>query len=158
MTTEANSIPLWFFRSETSQRIRADGEAKGRAEDIIRILEHRGVPLADSVRALILSCREADYLDSWFDRSLVASTMHEVFLDTPSYAEGYAEGFAEGLAESKAKGRAEIIVHILEHREVHLSEADRERILACCDSDELDRWFERSIFATTIDEVFAQDG
>ncbi|MBF6127588.1 hypothetical protein [Nocardia brasiliensis] len=154
MTTEANSIPLWFFRSETSQRIRADGEAKGRAEDIIRILEHRGVPVSDSVRGLILSCREADYLDSWFDRSLVASTMHEVFLDTPPYA----EGFADGLAKAEAKVRAKLIVHILERREVQLSEADRERILACWDPEELDRWFDRSISATTVDEVFAQDG
>ncbi|WP_228833549.1 hypothetical protein [Nocardia brasiliensis] len=154
MTTEANSIPLWFFRSETSQRIRADGEAKGRAEDIIRILEHRGVPVSDSVRGLILSCREADYLDSWFDRSLVASTMHEVFLDTPPYA----EGFAEGLAEGRARMRAELIVQILGYREVHVSEADRERILACGDPEVLDRWFYRSISATTLDEVFAQDG
>ncbi|WP_433579301.1 hypothetical protein [Nocardia brasiliensis] len=154
MTTEANSIPLWFFRSETSQRIRADGEAKGRAEDIVRILEHRGIPVTDSVRALILSCREADYLDSWFDRSLVASTMHEVFLDTPSYA----DGFAKGLADGEAHGRASVIVRALELRDIQLSDADRNRILDCRDFDVLDRWFDRSLSAANAEEVFAQDG
>lgn len=83
------SVDLSFFRSQTSQRIRdegreqgrQEGRQEGRAEDILRILQHRRVPLTDSDRHRIRDCADADTLTRWFDRALSAETAAELFTD-----------------------------------------------------------------------------
>ncbi|QRN95624.1 Rpn family recombination-promoting nuclease/putative transposase [Archangium violaceum] len=63
--------------------------------------------------------------------------------------QGREEGREEGLAQGLTRGRAEYILRILSARGVHADEAARERILTCTDVATLDRWFERSLNATT---------
>lgn len=53
--------------------------AEGRAEDILRILEKRGVALSDAERALILTCTDLPTLGRWFDISLEAKEASELF-------------------------------------------------------------------------------
>ncbi|MGW4849274.1 hypothetical protein [Nocardia brasiliensis] len=70
---------------------------------------------------------------------------------------GEAKGEARGLIKGEAKGRAEYIVRTLDQRGIPLSDTDRNRILTCLDFEVLDRWFDRSFSATTVDEVFTDD-
>ena len=57
------------------------GQAKERAEGVLRILAARGVHVTDEARQRILSCRDLVTLDRWFDRALKASTLSYVLGD-----------------------------------------------------------------------------
>ncbi|MBT2390817.1 hypothetical protein J7E87_15650 [Streptomyces sp. ISL-1] len=86
------TVDLAFFRSETSERLRAEGRVlgreegriQGRAEDILRILERRGIETPDTVRDRVTSCTDIDTLDTWFDRALTATTAEDLFAGTTS--------------------------------------------------------------------------
>jgi predicted transposase YdaD len=60
---------------------REEGLARARAEDVLRILTGRGVPLDEAARQRILACTDVAMLDRWFDRALKASTLSEVLDD-----------------------------------------------------------------------------
>ena len=68
-------------------------------------------------------------------------------------AKGRAEGQATGRAEGMAKGRAEYVLRTLTVRGIQVDSQVRERILSCTDLATLDRWFERALGATTLDDV-----
>ncbi|MFL5352944.1 Rpn family recombination-promoting nuclease/putative transposase [Archangium sp.] len=57
------------------------GVAKGRAEDMLRVLAARGVHVGDEARQRILTCTDVATLDRWFDRALNARTLSEVLDD-----------------------------------------------------------------------------
>lgn len=67
--------------------------------------------------------------------------------------EGMASGLARGLAQGVIRGRAEDILRILTARGVHVDEQARQRILNCTDVATLDRWFDKSLHATTVADV-----
>ncbi|MGW3522736.1 hypothetical protein [Streptomyces olivaceus] len=58
-----------------------EGRAKGRAEDILRILEVRGIEISDPVRERVIECTDLDVLGTWFDRSLSAAHAEELFVE-----------------------------------------------------------------------------
>ena len=64
-------------------------------------------------------------------------------------AEGEARGEARGEAKGEAQGRAKSILTVLAAREIPVSDAIRERILSCTDSDTLDVWIRRAAVAST---------
>ncbi len=66
---------------------------------------------------------------------------------------GREEGRKEGQQQGRIQGRAEDILRILNVRGVHVDEAARQRILTCTDLAVLDRWFDRSLNATTLSDV-----
>jgi predicted transposase YdaD len=74
-------------------------------------------------------------------------------------AEGVAEGRAEGKAEGKAEGIAEgarrMLVAIFEARGWTPTPATLQRIGACTDEAQLERWARQAIIVDSIDEVFA---
>ncbi|MFY0575945.1 Rpn family recombination-promoting nuclease/putative transposase [Cystobacter fuscus] len=71
-----------------------------------------------------------------------------------SWAEEMIErGVQKGLHQGLTQGRAEYILRILTARGVQVSEAARQHILTCTDLATLDRWFDRSLNATTLSEV-----
>jgi hypothetical protein len=78
------SVDLSFFRSETSQRLRAEGRAAGHAEDLLLVLEERGIEVPDDVRARITDCTDLETLRTWLRRSLTATTAGDLFTDTPA--------------------------------------------------------------------------
>jgi hypothetical protein len=51
------------------------------------------------------------------------------------------------------RGRAGSILRLLAARGVQVDEASRQRILACTDMATLDRWFDRSLNATSLAAV-----
>jgi flagellar biosynthesis/type III secretory pathway protein FliH len=69
--------------------------------------------------------------------------------------QGLARGREEGLQQGLIRGRAEGILRILTVRGVHVEEEARQRILTCTDMAVLDRWFDRSLNATSLSEVLS---
>ncbi|MGW5969788.1 hypothetical protein [Streptomyces sp. NPDC055186] len=55
-----------------------EGKAEGKAEDILRALQVRGLTVSDSVHERITTCTDLDTLTAWFDRSLTADTAEDV--------------------------------------------------------------------------------
>ncbi|WP_406172798.1 hypothetical protein [Streptomyces sp. NBC_00996] len=58
---------------------RAEGEARSRAEDILRIFTLRGIDVPEPVRERITTCTDLDTLGTWFDRSLTVSAAEDLF-------------------------------------------------------------------------------
>jgi hypothetical protein len=75
------AVDLSFYKSPLSEEIRAEGRAEGRAQDILFILERRGVSLPDDARARITGCDDAEILLHWLGRSLTAASAEDVFGD-----------------------------------------------------------------------------
>jgi len=83
--------------------------------------------------------------------SLVDEQRAEELMGT--WAEEMIErGVQKGLEKGLARER-EHILRLLTARGVHVDEAARQRILTCTDLDTLDRWFDRSLNATTLSDV-----
>jgi hypothetical protein len=59
----------------------AEGEAKGKAEAVVRLLEARHLNASQEQRAQVMSCTDAAKLDLWFDRAITVHTAAEVFAD-----------------------------------------------------------------------------
>ncbi|MGW3723749.1 hypothetical protein [Streptomyces sp. NPDC000851] len=78
------AVDLSFFRSETSQRLRAEGRAEGRAEDILLILEARGIDVPEATRERIITCTDLDTLRTWLTRAVTVGTAEDLFVDAGS--------------------------------------------------------------------------
>lgn len=82
MTTAIDSE----YRSELFREIdarsqaigEARGEARGKGSAVVEVLEARGVPVPEAIRAQILATTDLDLLDTWLHRALVANTAEEV--------------------------------------------------------------------------------
>jgi hypothetical protein len=69
-------------------------------------------------------------------------------------ADGEAKGRVEGRVEGRAEGRAETLLKLLRLRFATVSEAASERVMHA-DIATLDRWVERVLTATSVDDVLA---
>lgn len=72
---------LSFFSSPISEEIREEGRAQSRAEDILLVLEQRGLDVPDQVRERITSCGDPETLRRWLRRAVTAPTVEDVFTD-----------------------------------------------------------------------------
>jgi hypothetical protein len=70
--------------------------------------------------------------------------------------ESIQKGEATGEARGEAKGQARGVLQVLEARGLPVSDAHRERILACADLEILAVWMRRSVTVTSADELFTQ--
>jgi hypothetical protein len=59
----------------------AEGEAKGKAEAVLKLLDARHLAPSKEQRQQVTSCTDAAQLDRWFDRAITAATANEVFAD-----------------------------------------------------------------------------
>jgi hypothetical protein len=59
----------------------AEGEAKGKAEDVLKLLDARRLAPSEDQRQQVTSCTDAAQLNRWFDRAITAGTANEVFDD-----------------------------------------------------------------------------
>ena len=68
--------------SEISKKAFAEGRVEGRVEglkeSLLRILEARGLPVADAQRERIVACRDAAVLDRWIAGALTAGSVDDV--------------------------------------------------------------------------------
>ncbi|MGM7648108.1 hypothetical protein ACSVDM_24650 [Nocardia sp. JW2] len=74
---------LSFFRSESAQKLRAQGRAEGvamgRAEDVLMVLRHRGVVVTDAAADRIRGCQDEAQLATWLRRALDVSSVADLF-------------------------------------------------------------------------------
>jgi predicted transposase YdaD len=73
------------FREEGHERgLReglAEGQARGRAESILKVLTARGISVDNTARQHILSCRDLNTLDRWFDQALSATSLADLLMN-----------------------------------------------------------------------------
>ena len=60
----------------------AEGRAKGRAEAVLGVLEHRDLPIPGPVRERVLSTNDEPALQRWFHRAFSVSAAHQLFDST----------------------------------------------------------------------------
>jgi len=60
---------------------RAEGEARGRVEDILVVFEQRGIDVDDKSRELIESCTDPGTLNGWFRRAFKANKASDLFAE-----------------------------------------------------------------------------
>ncbi|MFC5173937.1 hypothetical protein [Streptomyces mutomycini] len=75
------AVDLSFYTSPLSEEIRDEGRAAGRAEDILRLLELRGVTVPVEAREKIAGCDDLHLLDRWFSRAVTTTTAEDVFTE-----------------------------------------------------------------------------
>ncbi|MFF7971650.1 hypothetical protein [Streptomyces sp. NPDC007905] len=68
-----------------------EGEAKGKAEGVLRVLEVRGLAVSDDVRDRITNCRELSLIDDWLERAGSVECAEELFGGEPDGCPEQAE-------------------------------------------------------------------
>jgi hypothetical protein len=66
-------------REKVRQEVRQEVRAEGRAEDVLLILEQRGLDISDDVRSRITDCGDPDLLRCWLTRAVTAPKAEEIF-------------------------------------------------------------------------------
>jgi hypothetical protein len=69
------------YHSPWVDSLRAEGEAKGEAKAILRVLARRGIEVPEEARDRISRCTDGKTLDAWLDRSLTATAVDELFAE-----------------------------------------------------------------------------
>lgn len=70
------------------------------------------------------------------------------------FAKGLEQGLEKGHEEGVLRGKRDALVRLLERRQLGVTRRISAQIEACTDPAELDRWFDRAIVASRVDEVF----
>ncbi|MFB7595502.1 hypothetical protein [Streptomyces sp. NPDC056160] len=77
------AVDLSFYKSYISEEIRDEGReqgrAQGRAEDILLVLEQRGIDVSEEAHSRVTGCDDPDILRTWLLRAVTAATVDEVF-------------------------------------------------------------------------------
>lgn len=77
------AVDLSFYKSRISEEIRDEGRAQGQAqrgaEDIMDVLEVRGIDVPEAVRERITECTDPEILRRWHRRAVTAPTAEEIF-------------------------------------------------------------------------------
>ncbi|MFF0028305.1 hypothetical protein ACFYS7_08855 [Streptomyces avermitilis] len=60
-----------------------EGKADGKAEDVLRVLKTRGIPVPDEVRQRVSGCADPDTLDRWLDQAVTVSDAEDLFAEDP---------------------------------------------------------------------------
>lgn len=76
---EMKFVPRTEFDSPPYYRGRADGEAKGKAEAVLRVLAARCLSLTEEQRQLVLACQDHVQLERWLDVAVTASSGAALF-------------------------------------------------------------------------------
>ncbi|WP_406252505.1 hypothetical protein OH786_13540 [Streptomyces atratus] len=79
------AVDTSFYKSFMSEEIRDEGRAQGRAqgrtEDILLVLEQRGITVPDKVRERITDCGDPETLRQWLMRAVTAASAEEIFAE-----------------------------------------------------------------------------
>lgn len=84
------AVDLSFFQSETSQQLRKEGRVQGHAQSVLEFLKARGVEVSESARERILSCTDEELLGTWVVRAVTATSVEELWGESPSSPESAA--------------------------------------------------------------------
>ncbi len=73
------AVDLSFYKSYLVEEIREEARAEGRAEDVLLVLEQRGLEVSEEVRGRVTGCADPDVLRLWLARAVTASKAEEIF-------------------------------------------------------------------------------
>ncbi|MGW0220116.1 hypothetical protein [Streptomyces tendae] len=81
------AVDLSFYKSYISEEIRDEGREQGReqgraqqgAQDVLLVLEQRGLDIPDGVRTRITECGDPEVLRHWLARAVTAASAEAVF-------------------------------------------------------------------------------
>ena len=77
------AVDLSFYKSylveEIREEARAEALVKSRAEDILLVLEQRGLDIPDEVRSRVMDCGDPDLLRRRLTRAVTAPKAEEIF-------------------------------------------------------------------------------
>ncbi len=66
------------YQSEFTERLRTEGRAEAKADDVLRVLRVRGLDVPDEIRERITGCSDLDQLDRWLEQAITADSVHEL--------------------------------------------------------------------------------
>ncbi|NED77396.1 hypothetical protein G3I51_34775 [Streptomyces sp. SID9944] len=76
-------VDLSFYKSSLSEEIRDEGRTEGRAqrgaEDILLVLETRGIDVPDDIRGRITACDDPELLRRRLARAVTVPSAQEIF-------------------------------------------------------------------------------
>lgn len=75
------AVDLSFYKSPLSEEIRDEGRVESRAEDILFILEQRGIDVPEDVRERITGCDDTETLLGWLGRAITTPSAEDLFSD-----------------------------------------------------------------------------
>lgn len=92
------------------------------------------------------------------DAALADNSVAEALVakGNPILLEREASAKAAGREEGQAEGVARSVLDVLAARKIEASEAQRRKILTCQDLDQLSRWLQRAVVASSSAEVLAE--
>jgi hypothetical protein len=135
-----------------------DLEDKTNASHVLSAINQTRAGIADRRRitAIILNLVSEAARTILEEMAMALPDVKNDFLDRLE-AEAVAKGMAQGMAQGTASTKAESILRILAARHLAPTEAQRNQVSECTDLGQLDRWFDRALTASTIEQVFAAD-
>ncbi|GAA4784789.1 hypothetical protein GCM10023220_05300 [Streptomyces ziwulingensis] len=71
------AVDLSFYKSYISDELRA----QSRAEDVLLVLEQRGLAVSDEVRGRVTECADPDLLRQWLTRAVTVPEAEAIFGD-----------------------------------------------------------------------------
>lgn len=171
------------YQSDFAKKHVADGREQGRVEGAARALltalRVRGIGVSDATRRRILTQSGLEQLDCWMEKAVLATSLAEVLVEIsggvplPKEAARQAQDamatghnyqwefarryFDEGRERGIADGVAHALLIALRARGIMAHESARVRILAQKDLDQLDRWLEKAVVATSLIEVSGEE-
>ncbi|MBZ9639246.1 hypothetical protein [Streptomyces sp. PSKA30] len=79
------AVDLSFYKSWLSEEIRDEGRTEARvqtaAEDVLLVLEARGLDVPDEVRERITGCDDPGLLRQWLTRAVTVPSAEEIFME-----------------------------------------------------------------------------
>ncbi|NBM15268.1 hypothetical protein GUY61_06225 [Streptomyces sp. GC420] len=79
------AVDLSFYKSPISEELRAEGRAEGEtrraAQDVLDVLEARGLDVPDEAREQITGCGDPEILRRWLLRAVTASSAEDIFTE-----------------------------------------------------------------------------
>ncbi|MFC9662092.1 hypothetical protein ACWFRF_28495 [Nocardia sp. NPDC055165] len=144
---------LSFFRSETAQRLRAQGGELARIEEAARalltVLAGRGIELSSGQLKVVADTADLDQLRGWLVRAVTATHADELFA-----GQAYFEGYEEGLRQGQLMGASRSVLAVATARGIELSAAQSTTLNKTGDLDQLHAWLVKAMTAAVADEIF----
>ncbi|GAA1436359.1 hypothetical protein GCM10009601_63560 [Streptomyces thermospinosisporus] len=75
------AVDLSFYKSYIAEEIRTEGEIHRGAQDVLLVLEQRGLDIPDAVRSRVLECHDPEILRQWLARAVIATEAEQIFGD-----------------------------------------------------------------------------
>ncbi|WP_157250568.1 hypothetical protein [Nonomuraea typhae] len=79
VTQKFKSPIMQQFQEEMLAKGRAEGEVRGEAKAVVRVLRNRGIEVPDDAESRILSCTDIEQIDSWLTGVATVSHVDELF-------------------------------------------------------------------------------